>query len=87
MIESCHINVGHSKTMGPSSGLRPFVPHTLSIFATAPILDMSVIIGVDLEAGLLSEKSKSRGAGIVGTCLGLSWDVRRSLLIRNDITR
>lgn len=87
MIESCHINVGRSKTMGPPSVLRPFVPHTLSIFATASILDMSVIIGVDLEAGLVSEKSKFRGAGIVGACLGLSWDVRRSLLIRKDITR
>jgi hypothetical protein len=55
---------------------------TLRIF-----LDMSVTFGVDLEAGLVSEQSKFRGAGIVGACLVLSWDVRQSSLIREDITR
>jgi hypothetical protein len=51
------------------------------------ILDMSVTFGVDLEAGLVSEQSKFRGAGIVGACLVLSWDVRQLSLIRKGITR
>lgn len=74
-------------------GLEPICPtHTLSILTSltldlAFILDMSVTIGVDLEAGLVSEQSKFRGAGVVGACLVLSWDVRQSLLIREDITR
>ena len=48
---------------------------------------MSVTFGVDPEAELVSEQGKFRGAGIVGAFLVLSWDVRRPLLIKEDITR
>ena len=48
---------------------------------------MSVTFDIDLEAGLVSKQSKFGSAGIVGACLVLSWDVRPSLLITEDITR
>ncbi|KAI0276855.1 hypothetical protein BGY98DRAFT_669333 [Russula aff. rugulosa BPL654] len=52
--------------MDPSSALSPICPtHTFDL-DTAFILDMSVTVGVDLEAGLMSEESKFRGVGIVG---------------------
>lgn len=62
--------------MGPSSALSPNIPYTLSIF----VLDMPVTVGADLEAGLVSEQGKFRGA-----CLVLSRDVRQPLLIREVI--
>jgi hypothetical protein len=68
--------------MGPSSALSPFIPHALFDLDPAFILDMPVTVGVDLEARLVSEQSKFRGAGM---CLVLSWDVRQSLLIREAI--
>jgi hypothetical protein len=75
--------------MGPSSVFETVCPTHAFDFCHCvhSRYSMSVIFGVDLEAGLVSEKSKFRGAGIVGACLGLSWDVRRSLLIRKDIRR
>jgi hypothetical protein len=78
--------------MGPSIiGLEPHLSHTRlrSRLLTLPafILDMSVTFGVDLEAELVSEQSKFRGAGIVGACLVLSSDVCQPLLIREYIIR
>jgi hypothetical protein len=57
---------------GSIIGLEPHLSHTrfsISTLDPAFILDMSVTFGVDLEAGVVSEQSKFRGAGMVGAYL------------------
>lgn len=66
--------------MDPSSALSPICPTHAFDLDLAFILDMSVTVGVDLEAGLVSEESKFRAVGMVGAYLVLSWDVRPSLI-------
>ena len=63
--------------LSPSLSLEPICPTHAFDLDPVSIFDMSVTFGVDLEAGLVSEQSKFRGAGMVGACLVLSWDVRQ----------